>query len=428
MGWKGWRWGTVLATMLCVQAMGCSSDEPAPEGPPDAEEAPSAPPTPPQAQPPVPEEQTPPAPQEPSPEPPEDPAPAPACEGLLPEQLGPSRSIVLKANGPSADCGPGAGDGAGFLALMNSGPFGATAWDMVSGEGVPTGKRVYGGDSTNSTMPQPQGFHVVTSSPGGATLHAYSSEGGGLNSQGLTDSQGEPYSVAADPQGGALAAVWKTSESGISQVLTYQFLDAAAVPLGEPTEVARGPLAANRFVVAGVDTQGRALLLWSSAGANTWTGQWLSRQGGLLGQPFTFPAPAVSAPFWRLYPLAGGGLALQGDAQWVAWFPSGEAEAPQPAPAWLASHPGSQLALIRNQQANVLIRMPTMSGAGCQESLLVFASDGTACGELLFPPDGSTCFQRQLGVGLDGTVIQQVDRSAQATPQCSWRWWPGLLR
>jgi hypothetical protein len=423
MGWKGWRWSTLLATVLCVQAVGCSSDEPAPTGPPDGEEAPSGPPEAQVPVPPVPEEQTPPAPQEP---PPGDPAPTPACEGLLPAQLGPSRNIVLEANASEADCGPGAGDGAGFLALRNSGPLGATAWDVVSGEGIATGNLVTGGDMSVGPMPQPQGFQVLKSSPGGSTLYAYSSEGAFVNSQPLTNSYNEPSSLAAHPQGGALVAVWVRRPDNL-QALTYRFFDAAAVPLGPTTELGTWPLDGNRFILAGVDTQGRALLLWPEPGESTWSGQWVSREGGPLTQPFTFPAPGASTSFWRLAPLAGGGLALRGDTQWVARFASGEA-AVQPAPAWLTHHPGSELVLIRGQQANALIRMPTMSTAGCQESLLVFAGDGTACGELLFPPDGSTCFQRQLGVGRDGTVIQQIDVSAQATPQCSWRWWPGLLR
>ena len=414
MGWKGWQWGKVLAAVLCVQAVGCSSDEPAPTGPPDAEEAPSAPPTPPQAQVPVP------------PSPPEDPAPASACEGLLPEQLGPSRSIVVDALSPEVYCGSGRSDGAGFLALLNSYSHGVDVWQVVSGEGVATGKRMGFGDGAGYPVPQPQGFLVSRFTSRGEELMAFSSLGEQLNHQQLTDMYDDYPSVAYDPQGGALAAVWKTRPGNL-QVLTYRFFDAVGMPLGETLELGALPLDENRDVVAGVDTKGRALLLWPEPGGRNWTGQWLSRQGGPLGQPFTFPAPAVSASFWLLDPLAGGGLALRGGEQWVARFPSGEAVA-QPAPAWLASHPGSRLALIRNQQANVLAPVPTMSGAGCQQSLLVFASDGTACGELVFPPDGSNCSPRSLDVGRDGTVIQKLELSAQATPQCSWRWWPGLLR
>lgn len=414
MGWKRGQWGKVLATVLWVQAVGCSSDEPAPKGPPDAEEAPSALPTPPQAQVPVP------------PSAPE--GPAPACEGLLPEQLGPSRSIAVKALAPYADCGGGTSDGAGFLALMNSGSSGAAAWDVVSGEGVATGKWIGGGQGSADPMPQAQGFLIYRSADHGGLLYAFSSVGARLNYQQLTNAYAyEDYpSVAADPQGGMLSAVWKTRPGNL-QVLTYQFFDAVGAPLGAPTELGTLPLDEKREVVAGVDTQGHALLLWPEPGGRTWAGQWLSRQGGPLTQPFKFPAFAVSTSYWRLSPLAGGGLALQRDGQWVARFPSGEAGV-QPAPAWLARHPGTRLVLIRNQQANALVLVPKMSGVRCQESLLVFASDGTACGELRFPPDGNTCSLRRLGVGRDGTVIQQLDLGVQATPQCSWRWWPGLLR
>jgi hypothetical protein len=407
MSWKGWWWGKVLATVLGVQAVGCSSDEQVP--------VPS-----------VPQEQTPPAAQEPPPAPPEHPAPAPACEGLLPAQLGPSRSIVMDAFSPEDYCGSGTSDGAGFLALLDSTDHGVDVWQVVSGEGIATGNRMGVGDAAGYPEPQPQGFLVSKYTYTGEVLMAFSSLGEKLNHQQLTDMDDDVPSVAYDPQGGALVAVWKTRPGNL-QVLTYRFFDAVGGPLGETTELGVLPLDENRDVVAGVDTQGRALLLWPEPGGRSWAGQWLSRHGGPLTQPFTFPAPAVSASFWVLSPLAGGGLALRGEEQWVARFPSGETVA-QPAPAWLASHPGSSLTLIRNQQANVLAPLTTMSGAGCQQSLLVFASDGTACGELVFPSDGRTCSPQRLNVGRDGTVIQQVGLSAQSTPQCSWRWWPGLLR
>jgi hypothetical protein len=316
----------------------------------------------------------------------------------------------------------------GALALMNSGPFGATAWNVVSPEGIDTGNLIAGGDMGNTLWPQPNGFHNLRAPPSGTSLTAYASDGtflrrlqlgGGLDAGGRY----VPLAAAADPQGGSLFAKWAPGEGG-TEVLTFQFLDATGLPRTAPGELLSLPQSDKRFIIAGVDTLGRALLLWGEYGETPWVGQWLNRSGEPLTKPFTFPAP-TSAFEGSLHPLAGGGLALRSERQWLSHFPSGEAVA-QPAPKWLVSHPGSELFLIRGQQANVLVTVPRLvEGSGCQESLLFFASDGTACGELLLPVSEGTCSGRQLGVGRDGTVIQQL---ASSDKQCSWRWWPALLK
>jgi hypothetical protein len=396
----------VLFAVLLAQTTGCLLVDPSPEEPPASEQPPSS--------------------QEPG-APPGSSETGLSCEAIRPASLGESRNIVLDPNAADANCGPGAADGAGFLALMNSGPFGATAWDVVSPEGVATGHTMAGGDSTDHTDPQPSGFHVVTSSPGGASLRAFSSEGATSNSFTVSHSEQESYDVVTDPQGGALVATWER-RAGSTQTLSFVFVDSTAVPRTPRADLVSAPSSDSRFVIAGVDTQGKALLLWPEGGSSAnWVGQWVDREGAVLTPPFTFPVASFSR--WsNLYPLAGGGLALRSEGQWVARFASG-ATAMQPAPAWLASRPGSSLYLIRGQQAHVLVPPPTqVVGSGCQESLLFFTSEGTACGELLLPPEGASCFKREVGVGWDGTVIQQVDLGARSTPRCAWRWWPGLLR
>ncbi|WP_218920847.1 hypothetical protein [Melittangium boletus] len=363
--------------------------------------------------------------------PPEESEPSPpgrvlACADILPGEPGPGRSIILRANAREADCGPGTGDGAGSLALTNSGPLGATGWNIVSREGLDTGNRFFGGDLAIAILSQPRGFHVVSIPPGGATLTAYSSVGEFLRTVTLTERGNVPFTMALDPLGGTLVAQWDPRENG-TQVLTFQFLDATGLPRTASLDVVSAPQGESRGVIAGVDTQGRALLLWREPGSSVWVGQWRNRDGTAVAQPFTFPAPA-STFGGLLSPLAGGGLALRSGDQWVASFPSGRA-LKQSAPEWLASHPGSTLVLIRGQQANALVPPPTLvEGSGCQESLLFFATDGTACGELLLPFGGGSCFQRGLGVAPDGTVIQQVDLNIPSNNQCAWRWWPRLLR
>ena len=349
-----------------------------------------------------------------------------ACADILPGEPGSGRSIILRANAPEANCGPGTGDGAGSLALTNSGPLGATGWNIVSREGLDTGNRFFGGDLAIDILSQPRGFHVIRIPPGGATLTAYSSVGEFLRSVTLTERGGVPFDVVVDPRGGTLVAQWDPREGG-TQALTFQFFDATGLSRTAPIDVVSAPQSESRAVAAGVDTQGRALLLWQESGTGAWVGQWRNRNGAAITEPFTFPAPA-STFGGLLSPLAGGGLALRNGDQWVAGFPSGRPLA-QPAPGWLVSHPGTSLALIRGQRANALLPPPTLvEGSGCQETLLFFATDGTACGELALPFGGGSCFQRKLGIAPDGTVIQQLDLNIPSNNQCAWRWWPRLLR
>ncbi|SEK24192.1 hypothetical protein SAMN05444354_10175 [Stigmatella aurantiaca] len=437
MGRGRGRWQKMVTAVLLAQAWGCSDVDPSPGVPLTPEAAPSAqvPSTP--AVP-----ATPPAASEDPFAPPEPPR-ALSCEDIVPADLGKSRSIALDGRaGREADCGPGTSDGAGFLVLMNSFRLGYTAWDAVSSEGVPTGQLIYGGDLTNTIVPQPRGFHVSLNafSPEGLALKPYTSQGEALSVNRLTTAYELTTRLSPDPQGGALFAVWEPRE-GNTQALEYQFLDSTGVARAARTQVLSAP-GGGRPLLTGVDTQGRGLLLWQSPGdGNTWHGQWVEWNGSAVTQPFPFVLPSVANG--TLQPLAGGGLALRSNAgQWTAVFPSGQA-AIQPAPAWLADHPGTQLVLIRGQQAHALIPPPaTVEGIGCQPSLLLFTQDGTACGAVQFPALQDTCSGRQLNVGVDGTVVQYVetlvppevcDEDDACSPsnekeQCAWRWWPGLLR
>ncbi|WNG44741.1 hypothetical protein F0U60_12060 [Archangium minus] len=351
--------------------------------------------------------------------------PALSCEEIRPAALGPSRSFITRANAPEADCGPGTGDGAGYLALYNAGQFGAQAWNVVFRDGTDTGNLLTGGDLALGVIPQPSGFHIVRIPPGGATLTVYSSRGELLRTVPLTDAGNVPFDVAEDPRGGVLVAQWASGE-GDTQVLRFQFFDTRGQPRSEPVVLRSAPRSEERSVIAGVDTRGRVLLLLREPGSDTWVGQWLQRDGAALTEPFAVPLPADASSV-VLEPLVEGGLALRVEGEWVLRFPSEEAEA-LPAPAWLAAHPGSDLYRIRNGRAYALVPPPTLvEGSGCRESIRLFSSDGTDCGELVLPFGAGTCLGRP-GIALDGTVIQQLQLAIPAADQCAWRWWPRLLR
>jgi hypothetical protein len=437
MPWGRGRWQKRVAAVLLAQAWGCSEVNAPPGAPLEPETAPSAqvPHTPAAPQPPaaIPE----------APFAPPEPPPALSCKEIMPAPLGESRSIVLdgQVGRLEAACGPGTSDGAGFLALRNSGRMDYSLWNVVSAQGVPTGKIIGGGDLTDIIVPQPSGFYVSINgiSPEGVVLSAYNSQGTHLNTTRLTSVYEVPYNLIPDPQGGALFAAWEGRE-GNTQVLTYQFLDSTGTARAARAEALSVPTA-DRPLLTGVDTQGRGLLLWQNPGdGNTGHGQWVEWNGSAVTPPFQF---VLSSEFnGTLHPLSGGGLALQNQAgQWTAMFPSGQA-ASQPAPAWLANHPGTRLVLIRGRQAHALIPPPeTVEGIGCQPSLLLFTQDGTACGAVQFPALQGDCAGRQLNVGVDGTAVQLVERiippevcdedgacePSREKEKCAWRWWPGLL-
>lgn len=353
--------------------------------------------------------------------------PALSCEDIRPATLGPGRTLIYRSRGRpgEADCGPGTSDGRGSLALMNSGPFGSTAWDVVSRDGVPTGGVIAGGDVGNLLIPLPRGFQNFRFPPGGVLLNAYTTEGRALRSVRLNEDYRLPIDIVSDLRGGTVVAQWTPRTDG-TQVLTFQFFDATGLPRAEPVEVASAPLSEGRGVFVGVDTKGRLLLLWSESSPDTWVGQWLKRNGRAITERFSFPRP-TPAFFRGLRPLAGGGLALQSTDAWALLFPSGEPVV-QPPPDWLASHPNADLFLIHGQRANVLVPPPTqVDGAGCRETLLLFASDGTACGEIALPFGRAFCGERP-GVGVDGTIVQQIGLNIPANDQCAWRWWPALLK
>ncbi|MCY1041284.1 hypothetical protein OV208_08135 [Corallococcus sp. bb12-1] len=428
MGRGGGRWGVVVvaAVWLAQASVGCSgSAEPLPRDP-EHDALPERP----RVEPPVQEgdDADDPAPEEPVEEY-SGSTPPLSCAQIVPGTLGSGRALILPANGPEAACGPGTSEGTGTLALQNDGPLGVTAWDIVLRDGEDTGNTVLGGDFIKILVPLRQGFHLITQSEFSATLRAYAADGTLLSARSLAVERQAVIDIAADPRGGSRIALW-TRETPDTQVLTLQSFNGRGEPRAPPVTVLNVSMRDTMTVLVGVDTRGRTLLLWRELGDASWVGQWRRQDGSALTAPF--PAADDPSPTGFtggvLSPLVGGGLAFQLVGQWVRRFPSGEARA-LPAPTWLASRPGTSLSLIRQNRAYSLAPPPTLvTGSGCQESLLFFTSDGGACGELNLPLGGATCDGRRAGVGVDGTVVQQIDLNIPANNQCAWRWWSRLLR
>jgi hypothetical protein len=352
-----------------------------------------------------------------------------SCEDIRPEELGPGRSLILPANGPTADCGPGVGNGAGYQALLNSGPFGSVLWSVVSANGHPTG-RIFGSEFGSELVPLRGGFHLLRFSfRDEVTLLAHAADGESLRQTLLSPSPSGGVDIAPDPRGGTVVA-WSAAGEGGTQSLLLQAFDEKGRPRAAPYLVGTVNTREGFPVLVGVDQRGRTLLLWRPGGSNTWMGQWRRWDGTARTVPFAAfedPGPSNLSEA-RLQPLSGEGLVLRLDSQWVRQFPSAEPTS-LPAPAWLAENPGTELALIRRDRGYVLVPPPTLvEGSGCEERLRFYTREGVACGDLTLPIGGSSCTGRQLGVALDGTVTQQIELNIPANNQCAWRWWPRLLR
>jgi hypothetical protein len=117
-----------------------------------------------------------------------------------------------------------------------------------------------------------------------------------------------------------------------------------------------------------------------------------------------FDSPVV------LVALAGGGVAIEvdGAARWIArpW----QAKVEQ-APAWLASHPGEQLRVVRQGQAQALVRSAPDSAV-----ITLVSAAGDVCGTIAV---SDFTFG---DIGFDGTFLGSTG-PAHATKV----WWPGLL-
>jgi hypothetical protein len=352
-----------------------------------------------------------------------------SCEDIRPEELGLSRSVILRANGPEAACGPGVSNGAGYLALLNSGPLGAVAWTVVTANGRPTGT-LFGGTEGARLVPLRSGFHILRFSfPNNVTLSAHSADGQFLRQHLLSPGPIEAVDIAPDPRGGVVIAWWTPGESGAWNMMLQAF-DEKGRPRFAPRTVMTVSTSEPPGILVGVDQRGRTLVLWLTAESSTWKGQWLRWDGTARSTPFLAaedpnPSDVLGS---RLQPLSGEGLVLQLHSQWVRQFPSAEPTS-LPAPSWLADNPGTELTLIRRGRAYVLVPPPSpIEGSGCQERLRFYTREGVACGDLTLPFGGSSCMGRQPGIGPDGTVVQQIELNIPANDQCAWRWWPRLLR
>ena len=107
-------------------------------------------------------------------------------------------------------------------------------------------------------------------------------------------------------------------------------------------------------------------------------------------------------------------------------------DAVQPAPDWMVARPETRLQIARGGRAYAVLPYAA-AGAPCSQRVEVVASDGTSCGSADYPIAKGTCDTKDLILGADGTVIQQLPdametRNDLSQHTCTWRWWSGAVR
>jgi len=155
------------------------------------------------------------------------------------------------------------------------------------------------------------------------------------------------------------------------------------------------------------DVRGRIFLL--AHDANGIAGMWLDSAGTAITSWFHVGSGGTKQDV--LAPLVGGGVGVRVDGVWRYVVASGEAQS-QPAPDFLASNPGADLALIRGAHAYALLPRTDSD----ESELRLYSGSGEFCGSLAFPG-------RRINTGADGSVI-----ASSGSHFCHKTIWSRLLR
>jgi hypothetical protein len=267
-------------------------------------------------------------------------------------------------------------------------PYDTQYWELYDREGrILT--RLYG-----EVIPRTRGFVSSSTNHSGTEtlLTAASPEGVPEATLRFSHSSRSTLALAASPNSGIVVA--RTVETTEGWYLQLERYDSMLVQQGEPTVLSSGKGGVPILqLVVGIDQLANILVLWGSIfGEDTFQARWVQPDGVPATDEFAaFPRRGRS--YLKLWPLIGGGLALQevsGERQirWPLVFPSAQPNT-QPAPGWLESSPFLQIirdnhgyASQRNQPAPVIV----LSGV-----------DGPVCGTF------------ETGeMGVDGSLIRPI--------------------
>ena len=373
-----------------------------------------------------------------------------SCDGIAAPQNVSMQQFVHRLDGTSFACLSGLGDGNGTLLLART--FNDPNAHGFSADVVTTGNVLVKGQSLGALnaialFPQPTGF-AGAGGPGHLGPRDFLFVGrwdGGGDVLGSVSWSGTGVASAAGPTGTfVVAGDLATKVGGTPQHAAAMFNGSG------PFRVRWGPNAlASRGEVfgVGVDQMDRALVITNGGakfGAGAISAQWFESDGSPLTGEFVLLSSFVpgESTWFETTALIGGGLLVRRmdlsfasgkrRASALVMVKSGTASV-QPAPDWTVARADSILQPTHGGRAYAVLPLGARA-VPCTQRVEVVAPDGTSCGAADYAISAGTCDTFDVTLGLDGTIIQQLPLSMEATEPirggrtCTWRWWPGALR
>jgi hypothetical protein len=375
-------------------------------------------------------------------------SPLSSCSGIdAPDAVAMQQYVFTPAGIDGAFCLGGVGDAKGTLALpMVYGHSSAVVF-VSSNNRLP---RVGGSSSDGvDVLAQPSGFVSVGSGPYSGPWPQPNVQFVHWDSLGtlIGDDPGtvwhvQQFATAADPRGGAFFAgdVQPDPSKPVQHValMTTGGGESQAIKWGPRPLASGGPVYG-----AGVDLLGRSIAITVSSG--NLTGQWFDVDGTALTGEFVLLTNTVAGPniSFETSPLIGGGVVVQRldpDDYWLrrrahalVVVESGTSSV-HPAPQWMIDRPDTRVQIARGGKAYAVLPLGA-SNVPCTQRIEVLASDGTSCGARDYPIAAGSCETKDITLGLDGTVIQELPRAMETIVNspfdlktCTWRWWPAAVR
>jgi len=343
------------------------------------------------------------------------------CTGIRPN--GPGPRIVNKITvGPDVDCVSGTSDSAGHMALGTFVPFSDVATYRVQEEtGGPT-LGTFGGYQLFDILPSFTSFQAFQHYPDNtAYLLTWNHNGSPVSTtrldQGSLDSS-RMFDMESDYGGGVVFAYGSRDNfHNHFYVVTMQRFFQGGAPRHDRVIVAASPNQPT-FIVAGVNWTRHALVVYDGMmegfGYGHIAAAWFNSDGVRLTSAFDIGMlanPGASHSF-RLFPLYDGQMVLRVDGNWTYVIPTSPGPGTAP-PAWLASHPNTDLHFIRNYRGYALAPHGFESVPACYQRFYLYAQNGNYCGSATFGVDSDPCVTNSIALGKDGTVIQTLPTSRE---------------
>jgi len=347
------------------------------------------------------------------------PPPADECAGLTPASLPDPVSVIVDSG--TGTCMRGTsddGDGTFLLGVLTDfglGPFHVERfYEIQDGKAVQVGKDIQASDAVGlDIFSEPSGFSVflVNTRFGHTTLENWSHEGALVSTTPVAPTTSQPPASAAgvDPSGGtALGRTYFTDDRG--WITTYQRFSATGGPESPEILIDKGQ---HPVGAVGITLSGHALVL-VRIGTTSWQGQWVARDGTLIGGAFTLQAP--SEGFSTTQFLLDGSLAVGFAGGPFAFRIEDGSPVAGALPDWLQQRAANQFFAIRAGRAYATWG----AGGKCDGNVEVVAASGKSCGCVNVPD-----FRSVASIGRDSSLIVP---GALSGPGCTYKLYPKLFR